>query len=91
VGFNQQTNDNKVFAGSYVACRSGDGQRWVITAWHPLHRAWANPPCPCLHSDPRFPDCKPGETVKIQGWLSFYEGQDVQAEFKRIAKLGWHD
>jgi hypothetical protein len=88
-GFTQQTNDNKVFASPYVACRSEDGKRWVITAWVPCHRPWGNAACPCLHSDPKFPDCPPGETRRIRGWLSFYEGADIQAEFKRIDGTGW--
>ncbi|MEW6160899.1 MAG: hypothetical protein AB1813_26010, partial [Verrucomicrobiota bacterium] len=70
-GFEQQTNDNKVISKPYVACRSTDGQRWIITAWEPCHRPWANPPCPCLHSDPKFPDCAPGETHRLRGWFSF--------------------
>jgi hypothetical protein len=88
-GFNQQTNANKVFEKPYVACRSADGKRWIISAWEPCHRPWANPPCPCLHSDPKFPDCAPGETKRLRGWLSFYEGTDIQSEFKRIEKTGW--
>lgn len=89
VGFNEQTKDNKVFAKPYVACRSTDGKRWIITAWEPCHRPWANPPVPCLHSDPKFPDCPPGETRRLRGWLSFYEGTDLQAELKRIDSIGW--
>jgi hypothetical protein len=88
-GFQQQTNDNKVFAQPYVACKSADGKRWIITAWVPSHRAWANPPVPCLHSDPKFPDCAPGETQRLRGWLSFYEGEDIQREFKRIGASDW--
>ncbi|MBN1442872.1 MAG: CehA/McbA family metallohydrolase, partial [Planctomycetes bacterium] len=61
-GFSAQTNRNKVLAPPYAAARSDDGLRWIITAWHPFDRTWANPPVPCLHSDPRFPDCPPGET-----------------------------
>ncbi len=82
--FAQQTNDNKVFSTPYAACRSADGKRWIITAWTHCHRVWANPPCPCFHSDPKFPDCAPGETKRLRGWLSFYEGTDVEAEFRRI-------
>jgi hypothetical protein len=89
VGFAAQTNDNKVFSPPYAACRSADGRRWVITAWEPCHRTWANPPCPCLHSDPKFPDCPPGETVRIRGWLSFYEGTDLARELSRIEATGW--
>jgi hypothetical protein len=88
-GFEAQTKDNKVFSAPYAACRSKEGGRWVISAWEPCHRAWANPPCPCLHSDPKFPDCDPGETQRLKGWLSFYEGADVQAEFRRIDQTGW--
>lgn len=88
-GFAAQTNDNKKFLGPYVACRSSDGARWIITAWDHANRAWANAPCPCLHSDPKFPDCAPGETKRLSGWLSFYEGADVGAEFRRIEETGW--
>ncbi len=83
-GFEAQTNDNKVLQKPFAACRSADGKRWIITAWQPIYRKWANPPCPCLHADPKFPDCAPGETVRVKGWLSFYEGTDIQAEFRRI-------
>jgi hypothetical protein len=83
-GFTAQSNTNKVFAKPYVAVHDETKKRWVITAWEPCHRPWANPPCPCLHSDPKFPDCEPGQTQRVRGWLSFYEGDDVQAEFKRL-------
>jgi hypothetical protein len=88
-GFDSQTNDNKVFEAPYTACRSATGNRWVISAWDPCHRAWGNAPCPCLHSDPKFPDCPPGETRHLRGWLSFYQGDDIRAEFRRIDALGW--
>jgi len=88
-GFQQQTNDNKVISSPYVAVHTPDKKRWIITAWDPVFRCWGNAPCPCLHSDPKFPDCPPGETRRLKGWLSFYEGTDVDAEFKRIEKTGW--
>jgi dienelactone hydrolase len=44
---------------------------------------------PCLHSDPKFPDCGPGETKRLRGWLSFYEGRDIEGEFRRIDRTGW--
>jgi hypothetical protein len=89
VGFDQQANDNKVLDKPYAACRDADGDRWIITAWEPCVRPWANAPCPCLHSDPQFPDCGPGETRRIRGWLSFYEGEDVKAELRRIEASDW--
>jgi hypothetical protein len=85
-GFDQQTNANKVFQKPFVACHNADKTRWIITAWEPCQRAWGNAPCPCLHSDPQFPDCEPGQTVRLKGWLSFYEGTDVEAELARIGK-----
>jgi hypothetical protein len=88
-GFNAQTNTNKVFEKPYVACASQPGGRWIITAWESCDRAWGNAPVPCLHSDPKFPDCPPGQGRHLRGWLSFYEGTNVQAEFQRIEKTGW--
>lgn len=90
-GFEDQTVDNKVFVAPYAACHSRDGNRWVITAWAPNHRTWSNAKCPCLHSDPKFPDCPPGETRQLQGWLSFYEGTDIHGELKRLDTVGWRD
>ncbi len=88
-GFNQQTNDNKVYRRPYAACRNDDGTRWIITAWQPCQRPWGNDRCPCLHSDPQFPDCAPGTTERLVGWLSFYEGTDIDAELKRIEATAW--
>jgi hypothetical protein len=86
-GFEQLTNDNKRLEAPFVACRNAAGDRWIISAWEPCQRAWANPPCPCMHADPQFPDCPPGETRQVRGWLSFYEGRDIDAEIARITKV----
>ncbi len=89
-GFEAQTNDNKIFEPPFAAARDAGGRRWVIHAWQPIHRAWGNAPCPCLHADRKFPDCPPDETRALRGWLSFYEGEDVRGEFQRIAE-GWKE
>jgi hypothetical protein len=88
-GFEQQTNENKVFTNPYVACRSSNSKRWIITAWENCNNPWGNDKCPCFHSDPKFPDLEPGRTCRLQGWLSFYEGTDIKAEFERIESTGW--
>ncbi len=88
-GFEQQTNDNKRFSGVYATCHSPEMDHWIIVAWDPLHRGWANAPCPCLHADPKFPDCEPGETKHLRGWFSFFEGRDIEAELARIEATGW--
>lgn len=85
-GFDARTNDNKVFNRPFAACRGRDGGRWIVTGWEPCVRAWGNPPCPCLHSDPQIPDCAPGATQRVRGWLSFYEGKDVESELARLRK-----
>jgi len=83
--FAAQTRDNKIFRPPFAVCRGESGDRWVITAWEPIHRAWGNVLCPCLHADPRFPDAEPGQRVEVKGWLSFYEGTDLEAELRRLA------
>jgi hypothetical protein len=96
-GFEQQTNDNKVFAATttpgspYVAVHNADRTRWIISAWDPVHRPWANPPCPCLHSDPKFPDCEPGKTRFIRGLVAFHAGKDIEAKLKELDAIGWRN
>jgi peptidoglycan/xylan/chitin deacetylase (PgdA/CDA1 family) len=90
-GFEDRTDENKVIQSPFVACHDRTGKRWVITAWQPCQRAWTNRPCPCMHSDPKFADCPPGETSRVQGWLSFYEGTDITAELRRIAPIAFRE
>jgi peptidoglycan/xylan/chitin deacetylase (PgdA/CDA1 family) len=90
-GFDQLTNDNKRIASPFVACRNMTGDKWVISLWENCVRAWANGPCPCMHSDPQFPDCPPGETQRVRGWLSFYEGRDIEQELARIESSWLND
>jgi hypothetical protein len=85
-GFATQTLTNKIFRLPYAVAHSDNRLRWIITAWAPCDRCWANEKVPCLHADPKFPDCPPGETVRLRGWLSFYEGADIDGELKRIER-----
>jgi len=87
--FAQRDNRNKVIRKPYVAARSRTGNHWIITAWTPNFVTWSNPPCPCMHSDPKFPDCKPGETKRLHGRVWFYTGTNIEAEFRRLDKSGW--
>jgi peptidoglycan/xylan/chitin deacetylase (PgdA/CDA1 family) len=88
-GFESRTNENKVFAAPFAACRDATGRRWVITGWERCGRAWGNPECPCMHADPVVEDCPPGETRGVSGWLSFYEGADLDAELKRLKEVAF--
>jgi hypothetical protein len=81
------SNDNKVFKTPFAACRSGQSDRWLITAWEPCRVAWGNTKCPCMHSDPEFPECQPGKTSRLKGWLSFYQGTNLDGEIERIKKV----
>ncbi|WP_435005360.1 polysaccharide deacetylase family protein [Tundrisphaera lichenicola] len=82
-GFETTSNENKLFQPPFAAASDNSGRRWIITAWEGCKRAWGNAACPCLHSDPRIPDCPPGESKSVTGWSWFYEGSDIQAELKR--------
>lgn len=86
-GFDAQTNDNKIFKDEFAACRNEAGDKWIVFGFRPIHRAWGNAPCPCLHADPKLPDCPPGEDRTADGWLSFYEGKDLDSELKRIREV----
>ena len=88
-GFAALTTENKVLQKPYAVCRNEAGDRWIITAWENCVRPWGNEYCPCLHADPQFADCPPGETKRLRGWLSFYAGTDVQGELRRIDGLNW--
>jgi len=88
--FTRKNEEGTIISKPYIARRSSlEKNRWIITAWESSVRAWVNPPCPCMHSDPQFPDCKPSESSQLKGWLSFYEGTDIQTEIKRIEATGW--
>lgn len=87
--FSPSSNDNKIFHGDYALVHDPTRRRWLITSWKPLGRAWGNPPVPCLHADPILPNCHPGETTRAQGWISFFEGQDWEAEIERLERLHW--
>src|SRR5207245_6893509 len=78
--FNSQTNDNKIFRSPVSAVKSAKGDRWILMAWDRCGRAWGNPEVPCLHADPIFADCPPGETVRVRGRLWFYVGSDIDSE-----------
>jgi peptidoglycan/xylan/chitin deacetylase (PgdA/CDA1 family) len=71
LGFNAQTNANKTLDAPRATARSADGQRSIHTEWEDCQRVWGNERCPCMHSDPKFPDCAPGETVRRSGRLWF--------------------
>lgn len=82
-GFNRQTTTNKVFRAPAVAVHSDSGDRWMVNAWERGGRAWGQPLVPCIHADPVFPDCAPGQTVRLRGRLWFFEGKDVEPEMNR--------
>ena len=89
--FAQSDDETIVKSDPYIARRALEDNRWIITAWTPCHSTWFNPPCPCIHSDGHFPDCAPGESRRLRGWLSFYEGDAIEAELERIDATGWQN
>ena len=81
--FNSQTTGNKVFRCPSSVVRSAAGDRWIGTTWQRCGRAWGHPLVPCLHADPVFADCQPGETVRVAGKLWFYQGAEIETEIRR--------
>jgi hypothetical protein len=73
-------------APPFIACPNENRNRWILTAWQNCERTWGNDHCPCIHSDPCFDDCPPGETRRLRGWLSFYEGNDIESEIERLGE-----
>jgi hypothetical protein len=88
-GFDAQTKDNKVLLAkeAVAAARSADGRRWIATAFE-RGRTWQNPPCPCIHSDPSFPDLAPGGEATSRGRVFWHEGTDFEAEVARRVAAG---
>ena len=84
VGFQNQEKLQTLHRPPFIAIKAVDKPRWIITGWSPNHRCWTNPPVPCVHSDPVFPDCSKGETVRVSGGVWFYEGENVQSELARL-------
>ncbi len=88
-GFQAATNDNKQFGPVFAAAHDQSGRRWIITGWQRAARVWGNAPCPCLHSDPRLEDCPVGGASRVRGWVSFYEGTEIEAHLAQLASLAW--
>jgi hypothetical protein len=42
-----------------------------------------------MHADPVVEDCLLGQTKSVRGWLSFYEGADIDAELKRLKEVAF--
>ncbi len=77
-GFNSQTSAQVHLQSPFIALRHENLARWVVVGWTPNQREWNNPPVPCIHSDPIFPNCDPGRTVRVAGALWFYEGEQIE-------------
>lgn len=75
--FEKQTLENKIFHPPLAIARNDDSQRYLLTAWERCGRSWGNDRVPCIHSDPVFPDCSPGETVRLRGVISFAMASEV--------------
>ncbi|MEQ1828506.1 MAG: CehA/McbA family metallohydrolase [Pirellula sp.] len=87
-GFNTQSAGITKQRAPFIALRHENLPRWIVTAWEPCNRVWSNPPVPCIHSDPIFPDCEPNQTVHVRGGIWFFEGDNVDAFIDSIQKTG---
>lgn len=79
-GFKAQTKDNKRYLpGAVCAARSEDGTRWLLVRFE-RGKTWDNPPVPCIHSDPSFPDLEPGAESVALGRVWYSEGAEPPRE-----------
>lgn len=78
-GFHLQEPLTSITNVNTIAVRGKNPRRWLVTSWEPIQRVWENPPVPCIHADPIFPDCDPGQSVMVSGSLRFYEGDDIRS------------
>ncbi len=76
--FNLLGLENKKFQPEASAVKNEDADRWILTQWENTFNPWGNPEVPCIHADPQFPDCAPGDTVRLHGRLWFYEVSDLE-------------
>ena len=83
-GFTEQSQAGKEYAKPLAVATASGARRHVLLAFERCGRAWGNPPCPCIHSDPVLPDAAPGERVSVRGKLRFYEGADLDGAKKRL-------
>lgn len=83
-GFNEQNQERKTYAKPLAMVKAAAANRFILLAFDRCGRAWGNPPCPCLHSDPVLPDAAPGQRVSVRGRVRFYEGTEVEPEIRRI-------
>ena len=86
-GFNGQREEGRRFEDGVAAIQSDDGQRWILVAFDRFGRVWGNPPVPCIHSDPVFPDAAPSQRVEVTGRMWFYEGDNIEAEIARAQTM----
>jgi peptidoglycan/xylan/chitin deacetylase (PgdA/CDA1 family) len=84
-GFEQQLDTNKVYRAPFAAAHDSTKTKWVVTAWENCVRPWGNTFCPCLHSDPQFEDCPPGERRELRGIVTFYEGEAIEGFLDQLA------
>ncbi len=76
----QLDNLNKVFSPNTAAVKFANSDQWIITNWENAFNNWGNADVPCFHTDPKFPDCEPGDTVALKGKLWFYKGNNIEKQ-----------
>ncbi|MFC1735020.1 hypothetical protein ACFL1X_02820 [Candidatus Hydrogenedentota bacterium] len=64
----------EVCDASFISTEAFDGGRHVAIAWENTWKVMSNTQGPCTHTDPVFPPCPSGETVRVRGRVYFFEG-----------------
>lgn len=83
-GFNEQNQERKQYESPLVVVRAKDADRYILLGFTHCIRTWGGEKCPCIHSDPVFPDAVPGQRVTVQGRLRFCTGPDLAGMKQRL-------
>ena len=70
-GFTAQSEENKRYSERAATALSAGGKHAVTISFSDCGRVWGNPKVPCIHADPVFPNCAPGQRVEVTGQLRF--------------------
>lgn len=81
-----------------IAVRSSVDNCWLGLGWADANKLMARSAIPCLHSEPSYPEIRPGQQIRATGRIYFHEGDlktlekrfhgDVEDEISAVKAVG---
>ena len=77
----------------FIGLENSDGTRSVGITWQGATQLSTNGELTCIHADPTFPDCPPGESVTAKGRIFFTKGdaQTLLQDNREAIEEVWTD